>query len=1109
MKRLISLGFCFVSFVFLLGLSAKGEGTSISGELRQWHKVTLTIDGPQASEDGDLNPFLDYRMQVTFRHPASGLTYNVPGYFAADGDAANSSATLGTKWRAHLSPDHSGEWTYTVSFREGPGVAISDDPNAGTAVDSVDGLMGSFEVSSTDKSGRDFRGKGRLNYVGKHHLQFAGTGEFFLKTGVDAPENFLAYQDFDGEFKKDGQKDNLIKDWGPHVQDWQTSDPTWQNGKGKGIIGAINYLASQGLNSFSFITLNINGDDRNVFPYTTYDERARIDCSRMDQWETLFAHGDKLGMYLHFKTQEAENVNLLDNAKLGLQRKLYYRELIARFGHHLALNWNLGEEIGLYNKVSTEEKVAWADYFWSHDPYQHHIVIHNGDNHFDLLGDASALTGFSLQTNQPDFRYVHARTLQYIRRSAAAGKPWVVACDEPGDAMHSLLTDAEDPTHDDPRKNALWGNLMAGGAGVEWYFGYKHPHSDLTCQDFRVRQNMWKQCRQALDFFRHHRIPFWNITNANEKLATKDAYCLCEPGKLYLVYLKQAKQASLDLSDANGLFEVLWFNPRHGGPLHLGSTQAVIGGGKVMIGKPPTEPEQDWLAVVRLGDPDRDYPPRVSAGIDNTIMLPRNSDTVTLRLQGDVGDVGKSAARVTSMWTKISGPGEVKFADATALDTQVTFSSVGQYVLKLAATDGSQHAETDVTITVEPFQPKATQATTSNDASVLSAMADFKFVISGEFVRGYKDKKQRALAINAAQHRNKFAAAETTFQGNAGIYDLVLTTLTETDGASTYRLLVDGRKVGEARNPDADRDYESVMHRFNGVSLKPGDKIRVEFNSDTNGLIPEGNGFAFSRGRWRSLTFLKPGTPMAQPKRNANSGQTSTSDQTKANIPPFEFKYDPTQAKKVHKQSQGIVVVEAEDYDAVDRQHHRKWYRTSSNKTPEVKPDPDPNHAEGASGGAYLEILPDTRVTHADPLVNGVSFSNTPGQCSVLYYPVIIEKPGRYYVWVRTCCTGSEDNGLHVGIDGQWPTSGARLQFRGQHGRWQWDSRQRTEEVHTGVLGQIWLDIEEPGLHTIMFSMREDGFEFDKFLLTRYPKPMKSKTNELGPAASPLFASSR
>ncbi|MCK0148207.1 hypothetical protein MWU78_21350 [Arenibacter sp. F26102] len=52
-------------------------------------------------------------------------------------------------------------------------------------------------------------------------------------------------------------------------------------------------------------------------------------------------------------------------------------------------------------------------------------------------------------------------------------------------AQHSLITVAEDPKHDDVRKNGLWGGMMARAWGTEWYFGCKHPHSDLSCQDFR------------------------------------------------------------------------------------------------------------------------------------------------------------------------------------------------------------------------------------------------------------------------------------------------------------------------------------------------------------------------------------------------------------------------------------------------------------------------------------------------------------------------------------------------------------------------------------------------------------------------------------------------
>jgi hypothetical protein len=147
-----------------------------------------------------------------------------------------------------------------------------------------------------------------------------------------------------------------------------------------------------------------------------------------------------------------------------------------------------------------------------------------------------------------------------------------------------------------------------------------------------------------------------------------------------------------------------------------------------------------------------------------------------------------------------------------------------------------------------------------------------------------------------------------------------------------------------------------------------------------------------------------------------------------------------------------------------------------------VKPDADPPHVAGASGGAYLEILPDTRATHGDKLIQGENFTDKPGVMAVLHYKVNINTPGRYYVWVRSFSTGSEDNGVHVGLNGQWPESGQRWQTV-QKQKWAWDCKQRTQEVHTGVPMQLFLDIEKAGEHEIMFSMREDGFEMDKFVL--------------------------
>jgi len=577
---------------------------AVSGELKKWHKVTISFAGPAASETGRPNPFTDYRLNVTFRN--GDAVYVVPGYYAADGNAAQTGAVAGNVWRVHFCPDKVGAGSGEPSFRKGPNVAVSDAADAGQTAGHFDGAKGTLKIAPTDKTGRDHRAKGRLQYVSKRYLRFAETGRYFLKQGADAPENFLAYADFDGDFKSDGKKDKFVKTWAAHVRDWRNGDPTWRRGKGKGMIGAVNYLAAEGMNAISFLTLNIQGDDANVFPYLNYNERYRMDVSRLDQWEIVFEHMDRRGIYLHFKTQETENEMLLDDGRTGTQRKLYYRELIARFAHHLALNWNLGEENGALGKrnQSTAQRQAMAKYFHDHDPYRHLIVVHNGKMPTDLLGDKSKLTGFSLQTSRPDFRNVHRSVVSWIDKSRQAGKPWVVACDEPGDASHSLVPDADDRTHDNGRSNGLWGCLMGGGAGNEWYFGYKHAHSDLTCQDWRSRDLWWDQCRIALAFFNTH-LPFWKMTSADDLTPAKDDYCFARRGEIYAVYVRKGGPVKLDLTGAAGTFEVKWYDPRSGGALQNGSVRTISGGAVCDLGKAPGKPNSDWAILVRKSAPAR------------------------------------------------------------------------------------------------------------------------------------------------------------------------------------------------------------------------------------------------------------------------------------------------------------------------------------------------------------------------------------------------------------------------------------------------------------------------------------------------------------------------
>ncbi len=123
----------------------------------------------------------------------------------------------------------------------------------------------------------------------------------------------------------------------------------------------------------------------------------------------------------------------------------------------------------------------------------------------------------------------------------------------------------------------------------------------------------------------------------------------------------------------------------------------------------------------------------------------------------------------------------------------------------------------------------------------------------------YKDNRNDALAIDArkVEYRNRYARASRTFDGESGISDVTITTLTEEDGESTFRLLVNGTIVRTFVNTHigagSDRDMATETHIWKGIELKKGDTISVESIAHTNGEIPEGAGTAWSRGRWRQL----------------------------------------------------------------------------------------------------------------------------------------------------------------------------------------------------------------------------------------------------------------
>ena len=599
-----------------------GEG-SVRGELVVWRRVDVSFSGPVASETDPWNPFRDYRLDVTFTHAASGRSYVVPGFFAADGDAADSGASAGRVWRAHFAPDESGLWTYRASFLTGRDVAVGA---AGGLPFAFDGARGDFEVAPAGAAGAelpssDLRARGALRHVGERYLVFVGTGERYLKHGTNSPENFLAYAGFDGTWDTGGLPtpgltDGLHRYAGHAAQDFDPADPTdaahtWAGGKGAGILGAVNYLASQGIDSIYALTYTIDGGDGgDTWPWIasapgvpTGDERLRFDVSKLAQWERVFRHMNARGVAPHLALQEFENGPALGTGGLSLERRLYYREMVARFAHLPALTWTIGEE----SADTPADQLAFASHLRALDPYDHPIGLHcltgQPAKSFDETSFFEPLYGhpsYELFETQTTFALANPEAVVETTNSAAAGKPAVlyateswppIEVDSTGSVWAAILT--------------TYGNLLGGGGGVERFQGsdtVSEPFvGDLQCEDFSLFSKTFEVGRFAGEFFRE-RVRFWDMAPANELLSGVPAeveehvHCLAKPGVAYALFLISTElPVALDLGPRGEEYALTWFRV-HGGTYHAGGV--LQGGGPRLVGPAPTTPGAMWALLV-------------------------------------------------------------------------------------------------------------------------------------------------------------------------------------------------------------------------------------------------------------------------------------------------------------------------------------------------------------------------------------------------------------------------------------------------------------------------------------------------------------------------------
>jgi hypothetical protein len=233
----------------------------------------------------------------------------------------------------------------------------------------------------------------------------------------------------------------------------------------------------------------------------------------------------------------------------------------------------------------------------------------------------------------------------------------MVANDEIGPSTVGVKPDGKDNNHFDTRHLSLWGNLMAGGWGVEYYFGYQYPHSDLNAEDWASRDISWDQARHALQFFNTH-LPFTEMRGADELTANESDYVFAKAGEVYAIYLPQAAETSIDLGANEQTYSVNWYNPRRGGALQRGSIEQIHGPGVADIGQPPAEPDSDWVILIkrRLAPPREEVADAMRRATQfMTSKVAVNGGYVWTYLDDFSRRWGEMEAKPSMIWTQAPG----------------------------------------------------------------------------------------------------------------------------------------------------------------------------------------------------------------------------------------------------------------------------------------------------------------------------------------------------------------------------------------------------------------------------------------------------------------------
>lgn len=498
MIRLTILVFFFTSGVLLppTNISAQPKVQQL-GTFPKWAKIEIPLAGPESVGRGNPNPF-GIVVDGIFTSP-SGKSVTIPGFYDGDGRGGLD----GNVWKVRFATGEVGKWSLQ-----------SQSENS-----KFNGQTASFTVSEPPPDAATFYHWGRLEAVGTaqntiRYLKFRD-GPFWLKAGCDDPENFL------GQYKN-----------------YNTLE------KRK---AAIDFLADRGINSLYIMSHNLDGDDKDVWPWlgkTAKEAKAnsrgqvRFDVAKLAQWREIFEYMQQRGVVVYLVLED-------DSAWKGYDHARYYREIIARFGDLPALVFNLGEEHNENYKL--REGLALAQQLADADPYDHPRGIHNVNSPNNDYIDSPQIDFTAIQTGSPGTRRGLKNALQHNQITI----DWIRRCQSRG--KRSLVINFDEGRPEETRA-AWWAVYLAGGV---WEAHVLKPYDRPM--------STWKQTWSELGGTRAfmESLPFHEMDSHNEIVTSGRAFCLAKPQDVYALYLPVGGSITVNLP-AKAAYRVDWWNPSNG-----------------------------------------------------------------------------------------------------------------------------------------------------------------------------------------------------------------------------------------------------------------------------------------------------------------------------------------------------------------------------------------------------------------------------------------------------------------------------------------------------------------------------------------------------------------